>query len=281
MTVAVAAQKPIHETHAVAVRRRRRRRRPHPRAARPVGVVHRSRVPRSGAAHRRRRERPGGAGDRRAALDDVAPRLPVDARGDGRPRPRRHAEGPGADVPAGGAVRLDAPARAHRGARRRAHRHRHPLHDRRPAVGGRGARSGAGPGLHEGLQPLDLRVLRRRAAPRPDRPPVAQRRRRRGPGAGAGRRRGRQGRLRRPVPPRRPAARPPRQRRAVRRRPGPRRAAGDPPDVRAAVDEGHPHGDVGERQAAPAAGLGGRRPTACATSSRRCSTTACSTSSRS
>ena len=78
-------------------------------------------------------------------------------------------------------------------------------------------------------------------------------------GARAGRRRRGQGRLRRPVPPRRPAARPPGQRRAVRRRPGPRRAAGDPPDVRAAVDEGHPHGDVGQRQAAPAAGHGGRR----------------------
>ena len=68
-------------------------------------------------------------------------------------------------------------------------------------------------------------------------------------GAGASRRGGRQGRLRRPVPPRRPAVRPPRQRPDLRRRPGPRRAAGDPPDVRAAVDEGHPDGRLGERQA--------------------------------
>ena len=139
---------------------------------------------------------------------------------------------------------------------------------------------GAVAGVHEGLQPLDLRVLRRRAAPRPDRPPVADRPRRRGEGARAGRRRGRQGRLRRPVPPPGHAARPPRQRPGVRRRPGPRRAAGHPPDVRAAVDEGHAHGCVGERQAAAPAGVGRRRPTACATSSRRCSTTACSTSSR-
>ena len=91
---------------------------------------------------------------------------------------------------------------------------------------------------------------------------------------------GRPGRLRRAVHPRRPAARPSRQRPGVRRRPGPRRAVRHPSDLRAAVDQGHPHGCVGEREAAPAARVGDRRPTACATSSRRCSTTACSTSSR-
>ena len=91
---------------------------------------------------------------------------------------------------------------------------------------------------------------------RADRAPVARR-----PGRGRGRaraggRRGRPRRLRRAVHPRRPAARPSRQRPGVRGRPGPRRALRHPPDVRAAVDEGHPHGRVGERQAAAPAGVG-------------------------
>ena len=95
------------------------------------------------------------------------------------------------------------------------------------------------------------------------------------------RRRGRSRRLRRAVHAHRQAARPSRQRRRVRRRAGPRRAVRHPPDVRAAVDEGQPHGRVGERAASCASSRRCRRPTACATSSRRCSTTACSTSSRS
>ena len=92
---------------------------------------------------------------------------------------------------------------------------------------------------------------------------------------------GAKGALRASVHPRRPTARPPRQRPGVRRRPGPRRALRHPPDVRAAVDQGHAHGCVGERQASCGCWPRSRRPTACATSSRRCSTTACSTGSRS
>ena len=65
------------------------------------------------------------------------------------------------------------PQGAHRRARRRAHRHGDPLHDRRPAVGGRDQGSRAVAGLLHGLQPLDLRVLRRRAAPR-SRPPTSR-----------------------------------------------------------------------------------------------------------
>ena len=76
--------------------------------------------------------------------------------------------------------------------------------------------------------------------------------------ARAGRGRGRARRVRRAVHARRPAARPSRQRPGVRRRAGPRRAVRDPPDVRAAVDEGHAHGHVGERQAAAAARVGHR-----------------------
>ena len=57
-------------------------------------------------------------------------------------------------------------------------------------------------------------------------------------GTGTCRRRGRQGLLRRPVHPRRQAARPPGQRPGVRRRAGPRRALRHPSHVRAAVDQG-------------------------------------------
>ena len=91
---------------------------------------------------------------------------------------------------------------------------------------------------------------------------------------------GARGALRRAVHPRRPAARPSRQRPGVRRRPGPRRAVRDPSDVRAAVDQGHAHGHVGARASSCGCSRRSPRPTACASSSRRCSTTACSTSSR-
>ena len=157
-----------------------------------------------------------------------------------------------------GAVREHGPEGAARAARRRGHRRGRALHDGRAALGGRARRPRAQPGLHPRLQPLDLRVLRRQPAARAHRPPVAVRpegRRRR---ARAGRRRGRQGRLRRAVHPRRPAARPPRQRPGVRRRPGPRRAVRHPPDLRAAVDEGHAHGRVGERARAAPARVGHR-----------------------
>ena len=76
------------------------------------------------------------------------------------------------------------------------------------------------PGLHDRLQPLDLRVLLGVAPAGADRPPVAVRSGRRGPGTGAGGRRRRQGLLRRAVHPGREAAR------ASRSRPGLRRRAG-------------------------------------------------------
>ena len=53
-------------------------------------------------------------------------------------------------------------------------------------------------------------------------------------------------------------ARPPRQRPGVRRRAGPRRAVRHPPDLRAAVDEGHADGRVGERARAAAPRVGHR-----------------------
>ena len=90
---------------------------------------------------------------------------------------------------------------------------------------------------------------------------------------------GAQGRLRRAVHPRRTPARAPRQRPGVRRRPGPRRAVRHPPHLRAAVDQGQPHGRLGERASSSGSSRRSPRPTGCATSSRRCSTTACSTGS--
>ena len=94
-----------------------------------------------------RRERPGGARDRRPAVEDEPAGLPVDARRDGRSRPAGDAARPRAHVPARGAVRQHGSRRAARGARRRGHRRRHPLHDRRAAVGGRarGSRAVARP----------------------------------------------------------------------------------------------------------------------------------------
>ena len=262
------------------LRRRRRRRRPHPRTADAVGGVHRSAVPRPCAALRRSTS----TGLEELEIDGQRSTMsrrgfPSDARGDGCARPRRDAEGPGAHVPARGAVRLDGPARADRGARRRAHRHRHPVHDRRAAVGGRGGGPGALAGVHEGLQPLDLRVLRGRAAAGADRAPLAQRPGGRGEGAGARRRRGCQGRLRRPVPPRRRAARTSGQRRGVRRRAGPRRAARR--STRRSSRSG-PRARAwarGRTSSSCACWPRWPAPTACASSSRRCSTTACSTSS--
>ena len=234
--------RPMHETGRLAFDGRDRRRRPHPRAARSLGDLPRAPLPRPGPARRGRRRRSRSAGDRGRAVQDEPARIGVGARGHGRPRPRRHPEGPRADLPRRGAVRLDGPRRARGTARRRGHRRRRPLHDHRPALGGRAGRPRAQPGLHPGVQPLDLRVLRTAATgsspPRTSRsaipwpPPRSWNE----PSA-----RG-QGRVRGAVHPRRPAARTPRQRSGVRGRAGPRRAVRDPPDLRAAVDEGHADG---------------------------------------
>ena len=122
--------------------------------------------------------------------------LPVDARRDGRPRPRaRCSSTPSA--PTSARRRSAAWTRDERleAARRRGHRRRRALHDGRPAVGGRARRPRAVPGLHPGVQPVDLRVLRRTAtalvptAHLSLSDPVAAAAR-----ARAGRRRGRQGR---------------------------------------------------------------------------------------
>ena len=99
-------------------------------------------------------------------------------------------------------------------------------------------------------------MLRQRRPADPGRPPVAH-----GPGGGrrgdgAGRRRRRPRRLRGAVGAHGQATRPSRPRRRVRRRAGPRHPLRHPPHVRAAVDQGHPHGRVGERAPAPAHGLG-------------------------
>ena len=176
-----------------------------------------------------------------------------------------------------GAVRLDGPGRADRRARRRAHRHRDPVHDRRPAVGGRGRGPGAVAGLHQGVQPVDLRVLRRRAAARPDRAPVAVRSGRRRRGAGAGRRRGRQGRVRRPVHTTTAArsATPT----TTRCSPPPRTSTCRSRSTRRSSRSGRRARGWGRGRTSSSCGCWRRcrRPTACATSSRRCSTTACST----
>ena len=160
---------------AAVVRRRSRRRRPHPRAARPVGDLPRAEVPRPCAATRDRRERPRGARDRWRPVEDEPPRLPVDARRDGRSgppldaaRPRTHLLG---EAPYGS---MD-PGGAHRGARCRRHRRRRAVHDDRPAVGGRARRRRAEPGVHPCVQPLDLRVLLGEPAADPDRAPLVER----------------------------------------------------------------------------------------------------------
>ena len=133
--------------------------------------------------------------------------LPVDARRDGRPRPAGDAEGPARartsrEAPFGS----DGPERAARAARRRGHRRRDPLHDRRAAVGGRAR------GPRAVARPTPRPTTAGSASSAPDEPrlvPTAHlslsRPGRRGRRARAGRRRGRQGRLRRPVHPRRPS----------------------------------------------------------------------------
>ena len=139
---------------------------------------------------------PRGARDRRPALDDEPPRLPVDARRDGR-RPTSSAmqKDPERTYLGEAPYGSDGPERAHRGARRRGHRRRRSS-TRPSACCGRP--SSTTPSCRQAyttrLQPLDLRVLRGRAAARPDRAPVAERSGGRGQGARAGRRRGRQGR---------------------------------------------------------------------------------------
>ncbi len=150
------------------------------------------------------------------------------------------------------------PRRAARAARRRGHRRGRALHHRRSALGGRARRPRAQPGLHARLQPVDLRVLCRQPPPRAHRAPLAVGSEGRGRRARARRRRGRQGRLRRAVHPRRAPARPSRQRPGLRHRPGARRAVRDPPHLRAAVDEGHAHGRVGERAGAAPPRIGHR-----------------------
>ena len=167
-------------------RRRHRRRRPHPGTTHDLGGLHRSAVPRPGVAVPDRRAGSRGAGDRRAALDDEPPWVPGDARRDGRARPAGDPEGPRPHLRGRGPVRQHGSERAARVARRRGPRRGDPVHDGRPAVGGRAEGSRAVPGVHQGLQPLDLRVLLRLAAPGADRPPVAVRSDRRGPGVGAG-----------------------------------------------------------------------------------------------
>ena len=139
------------------------------------------------------------------------------------------------------------PDERRRGPRRRAHRRGRPVHDGRPAVGGRARGSRAGAGVHPGLQPLDLRVLRRRRRGS-CRPPTC---RSSDPGGGGPELEravgeGAKRRLRRPVHPRRPS-------RSATPTTTPVFAAAQdldvplrhPPDVRAAVDEGHAHGRVG------------------------------------
>ena len=149
----------------------------------------------------------------------------------------------------------------------------------RTALGGRARGPRAEPGVHPGLQPVDLRVLRRQRPTRADGPPVARRSGggRRGAGAG-GRRRG-QRRVRGPFThDGRPLGHPdndPVFAAAAR----PRRPVRHPPDVRAAVDQGHPHGRRGRTCGSCASSRRSRRRTACASSSRPCSTTACSTGS--
>ena len=138
------------------------------------------------------------------------------------------------------------------------------------------------PGLHPRLQPLDLRVLLgQRAGSCPTAHLSLERSGRRRRGARAGRRRRRARRVRRAVHPRRPS-------RSAIPTTTPVFAAAQDLDVPFAIHPTfEPQWTKGTRmgawenvQAAAAARVGARRPTACATSSRRCSTTACSTSSR-
>ena len=200
----------------------------------------------------------------------------------GDPDLRGDAEGPRAHLPARGAVRQHGPERAARGARRRGHRRRDPLHDRRPAVGGRARRPRAEPGLHAAYNRwiCEFCAGEPRLVPTAHlslRDPVAA-----AAGAGAGRRRGRQGRAtsRRSPTTARPLGHPDND---------PVFAAAQDLDVPFAIHPTfEPQWTKGTRmgtwenvQAAAAARVGRRRPTACATSSRPCSTTACSTSSRS
>ena len=155
--------------------RRHRCRWPHPRATRSVGDLPRAAVPRPRAAHRGRRGRARGSVDRRPAVEAQPARLRVDARRDGRARPARHGPRPRAHVPAPGALRVDGSEGAPRPARPRGHRRRRALHDDRLDLGGRGRRPRDQPGLHPRLQPLDLRLLPRRAPPGADRAPLALR----------------------------------------------------------------------------------------------------------
>ena len=251
--------KTLHATHHLDVRGRGRRRRPHPRAARPLGDAT------SSPKYRDRALRFVIDDDGLEALEIGGKPSMLSRRGSpsvlgamGDPDLRAIQLDPERTYLARGALRVDGPRRAARAARRRGHRRRGPLHDRRAALGGRAGRPRAEPGLHARLQPVDLRVLCR---PRPagaHRAPLARRSGGGGRRAGAGRGGGGEGRLRLPVHPRRSAARASRQRPGVRRRPGPRRPVRHPPHLRAAVDEGHAHGRLGERPQAAAPRLGHR-----------------------
>ena len=188
MTVAVAAQQPIHETHAVAFDG----------AVDADGhileppdlweTLHRPAVPRPGAALRARRER-ASRSSRSAAQRSMMSRrgFPSTLGAMGDPDLRAMQKDPERTYLRRGAVRV-AWTRSERlelldaedidaailyttvGLLWEAE-----LED--PELS---------PGLHHGLQPLDLRVLRRRAAARADRPPVADRSGRRGRASSSG-----------------------------------------------------------------------------------------------
>ena len=198
----------------------------------------------------------------------------------GRTRPRADGPGPVGHLRQPRRLRLPRRQGAPEAARRRAHRRRGHLHHHRAALGGRARRCRALAGLLPGLQPLDLRlVLRQRGPADPGRPPVAHGPGRRpprswsGPSATAPA----AGSWRRSRTPRCPSAIPPTTRCSpphrtstcpspstpCSSRSGPRAAAWAP--GRTCASSGSP----------PRC----RPPTACATSSRRCSTTACSTAS--
>ena len=275
-------QKPMHVTEAARLRRGRRRRRPHPRAARPVGDLPRARSTATApcascstrTASRSSRSAASAASMSRKGFPSTLGRH-------GRSRPRRH----GARTPSAPTSR-EAPYGSM------------DPDERLELLDAEGIDAvvlytTVGLLWEAELEDVELSQAYTRAYNRwicefcSDSPrlvptahlslgdPVGG-----GEGARAGRGRRRPGRVRRAVHPRRPAARPPRQRPRVRGGPGPRRPLRHPPHLRAAVDEGVTRWARGRTCGSSACWRRYRPPTACATSSRRCSTTASSTSSR-
>ena len=162
------------------------------------------------------------------------------------------------------------------------HRRGRAVHDDRPAVGGRARRRRAEPGLH--AAPTTAGSASSAAAERPagpDRAPVARRSRGGGGRARARRRRRRTRRVRRAVHPRRHgrSAIPT----TIRCSPAGRTSTCRSPSIptfEPQWTQGRAHGHW-EHVKQLRCSRRSRRPTACASSSRRCSTTACSTGSRS